>query len=160
MSRSLRLVTDPHPDGAHPEKGPIRVVLAVGHEAVLRSLRQVLDGEDNIEVVGEAQDLESLMRQMSAPPRVLALDLSLSGRSGIETLRQVRKEAPNTEIVVLTMNDDPDLAAETLNTGASAFVLKDMADTELPTAVRSAAAGQRYVSPRVAARLAQRGDLA
>jgi two-component system response regulator NreC len=133
------------------------VVLADNHAAVRRSVRQVLDGEDSIEVIAEAQDLDSLMRELKAAPRVLALDPSLPGASSIETLRQVRKAAPSTEIVVLTMNDDPNLAQRTLDAGAVGFVLKDMAAAELPTAVHSAAAGQRYVSPRIASRLAQRG---
>jgi DNA-binding NarL/FixJ family response regulator len=134
-------------------------VLVDDHAAVRRSLRGVLDGEENIDVIAEAEDLDSLMRAMSAHPGVLALDPSLPGASGLQTLRQLHKEAPDTEIVVLSMNDDPSLAQQTLRAGATGFVLKDMAADELPTAVREAAAGKRYVSPRIAARLAQRGDL-
>ena len=139
-------------------QGPIRVVLADDHAAVRRSLRRVLDGEENIEVIAEAQDFDSLIREMHAQPGVLALALYLSNASGIETLRQVRKHAPDTEIVVLAMHDDPSLAQHILEAGATGFVLKDMANTDLPTAVRNAAAGQRYISPSIASRLAQRVD--
>jgi DNA-binding NarL/FixJ family response regulator len=140
-------------------EGAIRVVLADDHAAVRRCLRRVLDGEENIEVIAEAQDFDSLMREMHAQPGVLALTLTLSDASGIETLRQVRKHAPDSEIVVLAMHDDPSLAQHILEAGATGFVLKDMASTDLPTAVRDAAAGQRYVSPSIATRLAQRVDL-
>ena len=160
MRGNLRVVPDLHPDGKRRVAGLIRVVLVDDHAAVRRSLRGVLDGEENIEVIAEAQDLDSLMQAMNAQPTVLALDPALPGASGLETLRQLHKRAPNTAIVVLSMNDDPSLAQQTLKAGATGFVLKDMAADELPTAVREATAGKRYVSPRIAARLAQRGDLA
>jgi two-component system response regulator NreC len=155
MAPSLRLVSDSDRDGSHAERGRIRVVLADDHEAVRRSLRQVLDSEESIEVVAEAQDLDSLMRVMGARPAVLALDPSLLGIPRLETLRRAHLQAPDTEIVVLSMTDDPNLARQTLDAGATGFVLKDMAAEELPVAIRSAAAGERYVSPRIAVRLAQ-----
>jgi DNA-binding NarL/FixJ family response regulator len=142
-------------DGVHSENGRISVVLADDHEAVRRSLRQVLDGEENIEVIAEAKDLDSLLLVIGTRPAVLALDPSLSGMPRLETLRRAHSQAPDTEIVILTMTDDPNLARQTLDAGATGFVLKDMAAEELPTAIRSAAAGERYVSPRIAARLAQ-----
>jgi two-component system, NarL family, response regulator NreC len=155
MTPSLRLVSGSDGDGVHQENGRIRVVLADDHEAVRRSLRQVLDSEENIEVIAEAQDLDSLMRVIGVQPAVLALDPSLLGTPRLETLRRAHIHAPNTEIVVLSMTDDANLAQQTLDAGATGFVLKDMAAEELPTAIHSAAAGERYVSPRIAARLAQ-----
>ena len=161
MARRLRLVTDSRPANAHSREGEgaIRVLLADDHPGVRRSLRHVLDSEENIEVISEAQDFDSLMREMRAQPSVLALALPLSDASGIETLRQVHEQAPDTEIVVLAMHDDPSLAQHILAAGATGFVLKDLADTDLPAAIRNAAAGQRYISPSIATRLARRVDL-
>jgi two-component system response regulator NreC len=156
MTQSLRLVIDRDPNRAHPAPGPIRVLLADDHAAVRRSLRQILDSDEDIEVIAEAHDFDSLMRALGARPTVLALDPSLPGALSIETLQRVHEEAPNTEIVVLTMNDDPNLARQSLDAGATGFVLKDLADTELPTAIRDAAAGERYVSRSIASRLARR----
>ncbi|HWJ50129.1 MAG TPA: response regulator transcription factor [Solirubrobacteraceae bacterium] len=153
MARSLRLVSESDRDGVHSENGRIRVVLADDHSAVRRSLRQVLDSEESIEVIAEAHDLDSLMRVIAARPAVLALDPSLLGTPRLETLQRAHTQAPNTEIVVLSMTDDPNLAQQTLDAGATGFVLKDMAAEELPIAIRSAAAGERYVSPRIADRL-------
>jgi len=113
----------------------------------------VLDSEESIEVIAEAHDLDSLMRVIAARPAVLALDPSLLGTPRLETLQRAHTQAPNTEIVVLSMTDDPNLAQQTLDAGATGFVLKDMAAEELPIAIRSAAAGERYVSPRIADRL-------
>ncbi len=155
MAPGLHLVSDSDREGVHLESGRIRVVLADDHEAVRRSLRQVLDSEESIEVVAEAQDLDSLMRVIGTRPAVLALDPSMLGTPRLETLRRAHSQAPNTEIVVLSMTDDPNLAQQTLNAGATGFVLKDMAAEELPTAIHSAAAGKRYVSPRIAVQLAQ-----
>lgn len=155
MITSLCLVSDAGRDGVYPQNGFIRVVLADDHEAVRRSLRQVLDGEEGIEVVAEAQDLDSLMEVISARPAVLALDPSLLNTPRLETLRRAHIQAPDTRIVVLSMTDDPNLAQQTLDAGATGFVLKDMAAEELPIAIRSAATGRQYVSPRIAARLAR-----
>lgn len=159
MHPHLRVVAAAERNRTHADGQPISVVLADDHAAVLRSLRQVLDDEDDIQVVGEAHDLDSLAREMRSQPRVLALDPSMPGASGIETLREIHGDAAATEIVVLTMNDEPSFAQRALDAGATGFVLKDMADAELPAAVRNAAAGERYVSPTIAARLAQRGPL-
>ena len=75
------------------------------------------------------------------------------GDSSLETIGKLREQAPDTQIVVLTMDENPVFAQRALACGAVGFVLKDVADGELPQAVRAAARGEEYVSPRVAARL-------
>lgn len=84
---------------------------------------------------------------------MLALDLRPPNGSSIETIRRVREEVPGTAIVVLTMEECPVFAQQALDVGAVGFVLKDRADSELPTAIRNAARGEKYVSTRVAAGL-------
>jgi two-component system response regulator NreC len=132
----------------------IRVVLADSHALMRRSLRLLLDGEDDVEVVGEAEDLASVVRHVEGDqPQVLLLDLSMPGGSSVEAIGQLRERVPATQVVALTMEDDPVFAQRALAAGALGFVAKELADEELPPAVRAAARGEEYISPRVAARL-------
>jgi two-component system response regulator NreC len=139
---------------------PIRVVLADDHALMRSSLRLLLEGEDGVEVIGEAGDMASVLRHVHGQrPDVLVLDLLLPGSSSVETISKLRERAPDTQVVVLTMKDNPVFAQHALASGALGFVLKELADSELPLAVRAAARGEEYVSPRVASRLeAQRNS--
>jgi len=139
---------------------PIRVVLADDHALMRSSLRLLLEGEDGVEVIGEAGDMASVLRHVHGQrPDVLVLDLLLPGSSSVETIGKLRERAPDTQVVVLTMKDNPVFAQHALASGALGFVLKELADSELPLAVRAAARGEEYVSPRVASRLeAQRNS--
>ena len=136
------------------EQRPIRLVLADDHASVRRSLRLLLGSESDVAVIAEASDLSSAVRELrGSSPNVLLLDLHMRGAPGIETIRRLRAQAPETEIVVVTMEQSPVFAQQALEAGAMAYVLKDRADTELAEAVRSAARGLEYVSPQIAARL-------
>jgi len=136
-------------------QSPIRVVLADDHVLMRRSLRLLLDGEDGVEVVAEAEDLASALRAVRArKPDVLVLDLRLPGDSGIDTIATLHERAPDTQIVVATMHESPVYAEHALACGALGFVHKELADSELAHAVRAAARGSKYVSPRVAGRVA------
>jgi two-component system response regulator NreC len=119
-----------------------------------RSLRQLLESEEALDVIAEETDLTAVERNLERhSPRVLVLDLGMYAGSSIGAIRRLRKAAPDTRIVVLTMDDDPIFARHALDAGASAFVLKEMADADLPEAIVQAARGGEYVSPRVRARL-------
>ena len=119
-----------------------------------RTLRLLLDGEDGVEVIAEADDLASVMRNVHAhQPHVLVLDLNMPDGSGIEALGHLRERVPETQIVVMTMEENPVFAQRAFAAGAIGFVAKDLADGEFPQAVRAAARGEEYVSPRMAARL-------
>jgi len=155
MSGHLHLVTG-GPDRGHPAQPrlSIRIVLAEDHVAVRRNLKVLLDREDGMTVVSEAADLQTAARNVRGDrPHVLVLDLEMPGGSSLETVVRLRCLAPDTEIVVLTMEPSPIRARRALETGAAGFVLKDRANDELPQAVRTAAAGGEYVSPRVTAGL-------
>lgn len=152
MATYLQLAPVPDPS-ARPEPS-IKIVLADDHHAVRRNLRLLLEREDGMEVVGEAADISTLLRHVPIHlPHVLVLDLRLPNGSSIQTIRRLRETVPDTEIVVLTMEESPAFAQQALAAGAIGFVLKDKADSELPAAVRRAAAGEEYVSARVAAAL-------
>jgi two-component system, NarL family, response regulator NreC len=129
-------------------------VLADDRSAVRRSLRMLLDGEDDVRVVAEAGDIATVQLAVQGEtPQVLVLDLQMPNGSSIEMIRSMREQAPSTEVVVLTMEASPVFAQQALDAGAIGFVLKEHADLDLSEAVRCAATGEEYVSPQVAAGL-------
>jgi two-component system response regulator NreC len=137
-----------------PACSDIRVVLADDQREVRRNLRLLLTSEQGISVVAEAGDLLTAIRHVKwHAPHVLLLDLRMPGGSSIEAIKRLRAEIPETRIVVLTMEDSPTFAQHAIDAGAIGYVLKDDLDGELSHAVRCAAQGEQYVTPRVAARL-------
>jgi two-component system response regulator NreC len=153
-SDSDAAVASPRPDGAAVTE-PITVVLADDHQVVRSGLRVLLESDGRFAVLGEAGDVgDTLARVRACRPRVLVLDLNLGGESGLDAIPQLRSDVPDTQIVVLTMQEDPAFAQASLRAGAVGYVLKDAADTELMTAVMLAAAGRTYLNPELGARLA------
>jgi len=141
--------------GDTPPAGTIRVVIADDHAVVRRGLRQVLDAEEGFEVVAEAADLESARRYTRGHhPDVLVLDLNMPGGSSLDGIPEIRAECPDTQIVVLTMQNEPAYARHALGAGALGYVLKESAESELVEAIRRAAAGDTYLNPRLGARVA------
>jgi two-component system response regulator NreC len=134
---------------------PVRIVLADDHSVVRAGLRFLLDAEAGFEVVAEAANANDAARYvLGHHPDVLILDLNMPGGSGLELIPRLREEAPETRIVVLTMQRDPAFARQALSAGAVGYVLKDAADGELVLAVRLAAKGETYLNPQLGARLA------
>ncbi len=135
--------------------GPISIVIADDHQVVRAGLRLLLEAEDGFEVVAESGDVPTTERRLNAyKPRVLILDLNMPGESSLPAIPRMREAAPDTQIVVLTMQNDPAFAREALRAGAIGYVLKEAADTELVQAVRLAAEGRTYLNPELGARLA------
>jgi two-component system response regulator NreC len=133
----------------------ITIVLADDHQVVRAGLRLLLDSEDGMTVVAEAGDIPTTERRLAAyHPRVLVLDLNMPGEPSLPAIPRLRREEPDTHIVVLTMQSDPGFAREALRGGALGYVLKEAADSELVQAVRLAASGRTYLSPELGARLA------
>jgi DNA-binding NarL/FixJ family response regulator len=150
----LHSPADEGPSDAGRAVAPVRVLLADDHAAIRRTLRRRLEGEADIEVIAEAGDLETVVGYViDRQPRVVVLDLGMLGGSSLEEIRHLRRQVPATEIVVLTMEDSPLIARKALDADAIAFVRKELADADLPEAVRCAARGVRYMSPLVAAQL-------
>ncbi len=153
MAPNLHLARD-RDGAADAAAGPIRVVLADDHALIRSSLRKVLDSEAGIDVVAESGEVESTVRDVRVHrPHVLVCDLRLPRLSNIETIRVIRDRLARTRIVLATMELNPAFAQLALSAGATGFVSKDLADVELPPAVRAAARGERYVSPRAARHL-------
>lgn len=133
----------------------IRVVIADDHAVVRRGLRQVLDAEEGIEVVAEAANLEDARRYVRGHhPTVLVLDLNLPEGLSLNAIPDIRSEFPNTQIVVLTMQNEPAYARQALSAGALGYVLKEAAESELVEAVHRASVGDTYLNPRLGARVA------
>jgi two-component system response regulator NreC len=144
----------PEPADA-PPPGAITIVLADDHEVVRAGLRLVLDAEADFAVVSEAGDVALTERRVAAyRPDVLVLDVNMRDGSSIPAIPRIRALSPGTRIVMLTMQNDPALAREALQAGATGYVLKEAARDELIQAVRLAAAGRTYLNPELGARLA------
>ena len=133
----------------------IRVVIADDHSVVRRGLCQVLAADGDFDVVAEASDIETTRRYVRGHrPDVLVLDLNMPGGSSLEQIPEIRAECPDTQIVVLTMQDEPAFARHALGAGALGYVLKESAESELVEAIRRAAVGDAYLNPRLGARVA------
>jgi two-component system response regulator NreC len=133
----------------------VKIVIADDPAVVRSGLRMLLDSETGFEVVAEAGDVDSARRYVRGHhPAVLVLDLNMPGGSSLEAIPGLRDEFPETQIVVLTMQDDPAFAREAMRAGALGYVLKEAADAELVEAVRDASEGRTYLHPRLGARLA------
>ena len=134
----------------------IRVLVVDDHAVVRSGLRRVLDAEPDIETVGEAENAErAVFETLEQKPDVVLLDVVMPGKSGIEIIPTLRQSAPEAKVLVLSMQDDPRYLREAFEAGASGYVLKEAADTEVVDAVRAVAAGERYVHPALGARLVQ-----
>ena len=129
--------------------------MIVDDHAILRAgLRRVLDAEPDIDVVGEAPSAErAVFEAISGQPDVVLMDVMMPGKTGIEGMPAVLQAVPQTKVLVLSMQDDPRYVREAFAAGASGYVLKEAADSEVVGAVRAVAAGERYVPPALGARL-------
>lgn len=125
-----------------------RILLADDH-AVLRSgLRLLLTSQNEFEVIGEASSgAETLSLAEKLQPDLILLDLSMPTLGGLDALPTLRKIVPSTRILILTMHDDPQYLRQALKHGASGYVLKKAADTELISAIRAVMRGEMYVHP-------------
>jgi two-component system response regulator NreC len=132
----------------------IRVLVVDDHAVVRAGLRRVLDAEADIETVAEAPNAErAVFEAIESQPDVVLMDVVMPGKSGIEALPGLLQAVPDVRVLVLSMQDDPRYVREAFAAGASGYVLKEAADTEVVAAVRAVAAGEHYVHPALGARL-------
>jgi two-component system response regulator NreC len=132
----------------------ISVVVVDDHAVVRSGLKLLLANHGDIDVVGEAGNAQdAIFRARSLKPDVILLDVVMPGKSGIDVLPQLRKESPDTKVLVLSMQDDPSYVREAFAAGASGYVLKEAADEEVVAAVREVAGGGSYVHPALGARM-------
>jgi two-component system response regulator NreC len=136
----------------------ITVVLADDHNVIRTGLRAMLEGEEDLRVIGEAADAPTAQKLVrDRRPDVLVLDLQMPGAEPTRDVPALREEAPSTAIVVLTMQSDPRRARDLLRAGAAGYVLKQAAERQLTEAIRTAAAGGSYIDPELGGQVAQLG---
>jgi DNA-binding NarL/FixJ family response regulator len=129
----------------------IRVVLADDHALIRDGIRALLSRESDVEVVGEAADgREVIARCRSLRPDVVLMDIAMPGLGGLEATLEIRKEYPDTKILVLTQYEDREYVMRFLKAGAAGYVLKKAAGAELASAIRSVFRGGLVLDPQVA----------
>lgn len=129
------------------------IILAEDHQLVRQGLRLLLEQASTFRLVAEASDgLEALHLTAKHRPDILLLDLMVPRLHGLEVTRQVRKESPETKVIILSMHADEPYVVEALRNGAAGYVLKDGTADELIKAVRDVASGKHYLSPALAER--------
>ena len=132
----------------------IRVLVVDDHAVVRSGLKLLLAAEVDLEVVGEAGTAREAVFEVRAQrPDVVLLDVVMPGESGIEAVPKLLHESPETKVLVLSMQDDPNYVREAFSAGASGYVLKEAADAEVVDAIRQVAGGGRYVHPVLGARM-------
>lgn len=137
----------------------VTVLLAEDHALVRRGFRRLLEDDPSIEVVGEASDGEeaiALAEQLK--PRVLMMDCAMPRMNGLAAIRVIRERSPGTAIVMLSMHSEQTLVRQTLDAGASGYILKDAIDLDLAGAVKRAAAGETVLDPKLSSSEPLKGE--
>ena len=126
-----------------------RVLLADDHRMLREVFSQIL--QPQCEVVGSVGDGRTLVAEAHRlKPDVVVLDIGMPQLNGLDAARQLRRKMPHVKIVVLTINEDPDVAADAIRAGASCYLLKNSAAAELLQAIEEAMRGRSYITPLVA----------
>lgn len=138
-------------DMLNPTLGPtgkIRVLLADDHTILRAGLRMMLNAQPDIEVIGEASDgRAAIAATVQYLPDVVIMDISMPELNGIEATRHIKKQCPNVRVLILTMHENEGYLFQSLRAGASGYMMKEAADTELIQAIRTVQAGRVYLSP-------------
>jgi len=124
------------------------IVLADDHPIVRQGLRALLDAEPGFSVIGEAAEGKAVIKMVERlKPNVLVADVMMPGLTGLEVTRQVRRRAPQTQVLILSMYANEDYVLAALRIGVAGYVLKGASTAELVQAVREVGAGRRFLSP-------------
>jgi len=132
----------------------IRVLLTDDHTLFRQGIRTLLAGEPDIEVVGETSNAgDAVLAAQNLRPDIVLMDIGMTGMSSFEATRQIRKERPETRVIFLSMYDDEDYLAESVEIGASGYILKESPSEQLINAIHEVHRGGNYLSPRLLTRL-------
>ena len=135
----------------------VRIFLLDDHEVVRRGVRELLEVEDDLEVVGEAGTAEEALQRIPATsPNVAIIDMRLPDGNGVEVCREVRSNNPEVQCVVLTSFADDEALFDSIMAGAAGYLLKQIKGTDLVDAIRRVAAGQSLLDPSVTERVLER----
>jgi two-component system, NarL family, response regulator NreC len=129
---------------------PISCLIVDDHTLFREGIRHLLGGDPEIEVIGEAYDASDALDKVGAlRPDVVLLDIGMPGLSSFEAARSIDRNWPHTRTIFLTMYEDEEYLLQSLDAGASGYMLKDVPAPELLEAVREVSRGRKYLSPRV-----------
>jgi DNA-binding NarL/FixJ family response regulator len=138
----------PVPEASVPAEEPTRVVIADDHGIVRSGLRMLLERQPDVEVVGEASDgAEARDLVIRARPDLAILDVKMPKLTGLQATREIKEQAPEVAVLILSMYDDERYLFEALKAGASGYVLKAQADADLVAAVRAVRNGEPFLTP-------------
>src|SRR6266704_791694 len=126
----------------------IRILLADDHTILRAGLKMMLNAQPDMEVIGEAQDgRQALHEAQRLQPDVILMDITMPDMNGIEATKQIKRAQPEIKVLILTMHEHDEYIFQALRAGASGYMLKEAADTELITALHVIQSGQFYLSP-------------
>jgi DNA-binding NarL/FixJ family response regulator len=126
----------------------MRILIADDHGIVRSGLKLLLDRQSDMEVVAEAEDgVDALDKAVSEKPDVAILDVAMPLMTGLQATYEIKKQTPETQVLILSMHDDERYLFEALRAGAAGYVLKRAADQDLLDAVRAAARGEPFLTP-------------
>src|SRR5215204_2926080 len=132
----------------------IGVLLVDDHTVVRQGLRALLKSEEDIEVVGEAENgRQAVMLARKSPPDVVVMDVAMPLLNGLEATRQILKLAPTTKVLVLTSYGDDECVEQLMRAGATGYLIKQTAANDLLKAIREVQRGNAFFSPAIAKRL-------
>lgn len=136
---------------------PIRVLVADDHTLVREGLCALLAGDDSIKVVAEAQDgVDALNKCRDCKPDIAVLDIAMPKLNGLLAARRIRSDFPEVKVLVLSMYSEEEYVTEALRAGASGFIMKDAAASELISALKTVSRGERFLSPTVSWKLVKK----
>lgn len=128
--------------------GKIKVLLADDHSLVRKGFRRMLEDEEDMEVVGEAANgLDAIQKARDLSPNVVVMDMSMPELDGVQATREVLRHVPETKVLILSMFSDDTYVSNSLDAGASGYMLKDAMENDLARAIRLVAEGGSYLSP-------------
>ena len=140
------------PDRRGPEQRT-KILLVDDHALFRVGMRQILDGEDDFDIIGEAEDgRDAFALSVEMSPDIVLLDLSLPAPGGIETTQRIKREVPSVGIIALAVAEDEDQLFEAIKAGAAAFILKDISPEDLVTIIRRVRAGEYLINDKVFSR--------
>lgn len=129
----------------------ISILIAEDHTILREGLRALISATEEFRVAGEAGDGREAIRAATAlQPHLVLLDLSMPGMNGLEALKEIKRQCPQTKVVVLTVHSAEEYVLATLKAGADGYILKDASSAELLLALRNVVAGRPYLSPGIA----------
>ena len=133
---------------------PIRVLLADDHDLFREGLAGIIDAQEDMQVVGEAYDgLEVIVKAEELKPDLILMDIQMPGCDGLEATLKIKKELPETTIVMLTVRDDEEKLFDAIRYGAQGYLLKNIRSRELLEMLRGAVQGEAAISPLLAGRM-------